>query len=199
MKSPYEPLNWLVAGEPATESPPWVICLVRACSLSWLTCVWLCWISFSYSRRPQLGHGCVGQEPVHGHSPQVDVLLPQPSHYWSASAPNGWRRSNLWSWICKLGLCSCLGTWRSSCGCTFGSAHKRTWCGKIMRNTVALGASLAICHLDFSLGKCASKHLCAQRQEVVDFNVKMARAGYDYAKENFKTPQQRINCASNSC
>lgn len=58
----------------------------------------------------------------------------------------------------------------------------------IMRNTVALGASVAIMGYDISLLEQVIAEAFAKKgQEVVAHNVKIARVGYDYVLQNMKT------------
>lgn len=56
----------------------------------------------------------------------------------------------------------------------------------LMRNTVALGASFGMMNYDFSfVEKVLADTFARKGQDVVDYNVKVARAGYDYAALNF--------------
>jgi 2-oxoglutarate ferredoxin oxidoreductase subunit alpha len=58
---------------------------------------------------------------------------------------------------------------------------------KLVQNTVALGAMLNIMGVGFEvLEEALELQFGRKGQEVVDENVKMARAGYDYAKSNFE-------------
>lgn len=62
---------------------------------------------------------------------------------------------------------------------------------KIMRNTVAIGASLALLGADFKiLEDVINLTFGAKKgkQAVAEINVKAARAGYDYIKKNFPEP-----------
>ncbi|MFH0889895.1 MAG: 2-oxoacid:acceptor oxidoreductase subunit alpha [Candidatus Aenigmatarchaeota archaeon] len=57
----------------------------------------------------------------------------------------------------------------------------------IVRNTVAIGASCAVVGLDFSFVKDSlSEEFKSKGAEIVEMNVKAAKAGYDYIKKNFK-------------
>ena len=57
---------------------------------------------------------------------------------------------------------------------------------KLVQNTVALGAMMHLLGVDFGILEDAlTIQFKRKGQEVVDENVKMARAGYDYAKDNF--------------
>ncbi len=56
----------------------------------------------------------------------------------------------------------------------------------LMRNTVALGASFGMMNYDFSyVEKVLADTFARKGQEVVDYNIKVARAGYDFAAQNF--------------
>lgn len=56
----------------------------------------------------------------------------------------------------------------------------------LMRNTVALGASFGMMKFDFSwVEKVLADTFLRKGQEVVDYNIKVARAGFDYAINNF--------------
>lgn len=58
---------------------------------------------------------------------------------------------------------------------------------KVMRNTVALAASAAIAGLEFAYIQSVIESTFARKGKgVVDFNVNVAKAGYDYAIENLK-------------
>src|SRR5690606_15678679 len=57
---------------------------------------------------------------------------------------------------------------------------------KVIQNTVALGAILAICGLDFAtLETTLQREFGRKGQAVVDENVDAARAGFEYAQANF--------------
>lgn len=58
--------------------------------------------------------------------------------------------------------------------------------GKIMSNTVALGAALGLVKYDFEvLAKLLREHF-GKKGEIAEANVKAARAGYDFAQRQFK-------------
>ncbi|MBI4895204.1 MAG: 2-oxoacid:acceptor oxidoreductase subunit alpha [Candidatus Aenigmarchaeota archaeon] len=60
--------------------------------------------------------------------------------------------------------------------------------GKIMRNTVAIGASFGLLDFDVDILDSVIKDTFGKKGEVVvENNIKAARAGYDYAKEHFST------------
>ncbi len=58
---------------------------------------------------------------------------------------------------------------------------------KIMINTVATGAAMGMLDYDFNLlADVLSEEFGRKGKDVVESNVKAARAGYDYAKENYR-------------
>lgn len=58
---------------------------------------------------------------------------------------------------------------------------------KVIQNTISLGVIMYLLNMDFEILKQAlTQQLQKKGQEVVDENVKAARAGYDYASANFK-------------
>ena len=57
---------------------------------------------------------------------------------------------------------------------------------KVMRNSVSLGASIGLINYDFDLLKSVIEDAFEKKgEEIVDMNIKIAKAGYDYVKENF--------------
>lgn len=64
---------------------------------------------------------------------------------------------------------------------------KETSGKKVMRNTVSLGATVAIIDYDFSILESVIKDVFRKKgSEVVNKNINAAKAGYDYAKKNYK-------------
>ncbi len=63
-------------------------------------------------------------------------------------------------------------------------------CGKdMMRNTVSLGASLAIIDYDFDVLAGVLADIFGDKgKEIVEQNISSAKAGYDYVKEKYKAP-----------
>ncbi len=59
--------------------------------------------------------------------------------------------------------------------------------GKIMRNTVALGATMALLDFDMEIfdGVIRDNFGTKKGEAIVDANIKAAKAGYDYIKKNF--------------
>lgn len=63
---------------------------------------------------------------------------------------------------------------------------KDTGGNKIYANSVAVGAAMGLLCLDFNvLATVLSSIFKKKGQEIVDNNIKVARAGYDYAKDNY--------------
>jgi 2-oxoglutarate/2-oxoacid ferredoxin oxidoreductase subunit alpha len=58
----------------------------------------------------------------------------------------------------------------------------------IMQNTVATGAFMCLTELPLeSLEKALQERFSKKKQDVIDANIEAARAGYEYAKQNFKS------------
>ena len=58
---------------------------------------------------------------------------------------------------------------------------------KLMMNTVALGACVAVVDYDFDLlASVIKEQFTGKGDEIVNVNINSARAGYDYVKKNFK-------------
>ena len=61
--------------------------------------------------------------------------------------------------------------------------------GEIMFNTVALGASMGVLHLDFAILQDLLTKIWARKgQKVVDANVAAAKAGYEFSQAALKAP-----------
>jgi 2-oxoglutarate/2-oxoacid ferredoxin oxidoreductase subunit alpha len=64
---------------------------------------------------------------------------------------------------------------------------------KLIQNTISLGVILSLLKMDFELLEQAlSLQLKKKGQEVVDENVNAARAGYEYANENFQAHPETV-------
>ncbi|MBI3980911.1 2-oxoacid:acceptor oxidoreductase subunit alpha [Candidatus Microgenomates bacterium] len=68
----------------------------------------------------------------------------------------------------------------------------------LMRNTVALGASIAVLGMDFSLlEEMLRKEFERKGEEVVNLNINIAKAGYAFVLDNLKqTPRFKLNRSS---
>ncbi len=63
---------------------------------------------------------------------------------------------------------------------------KNSGADRLMRNTVAMGASMAILAYDLTILDELFKEVFADKgQEVIDLNIRAAKAGFDYIKEHF--------------
>src|SRR3989344_5693521 len=60
---------------------------------------------------------------------------------------------------------------------------------EIMSNTVALGASIGLLDGDFEILSKVIEDVFGGKKEVVDINIKTAKAGFDFIKNNFKEPK----------
>ena len=64
---------------------------------------------------------------------------------------------------------------------------------KIIQNTISLGAIMSLLGMDFALlEKALTDGLLRKGQDVVDENVKAAKAAFDYASENFSAYPQSV-------
>ncbi len=189
-----EPLTWMVGGEAGYGISTMGASFARICTRAGL-------YVHGYGEYPSLirgGHNTaavrVGREPVTSHGNTVDILLALNREtidlhlaemaegaaviydgetiVWDASQANP-----------SLRLVSV----------PLARITKELEADRVMRNTVALGASLAVFGFEFShMEEIMTRTFGRKGQEVVDFNVKLARAGYDYVQttyaEGFPTP-----------
>ncbi|MBT4631534.1 2-oxoacid:acceptor oxidoreductase subunit alpha [Candidatus Peregrinibacteria bacterium] len=181
----YKHLSWLVGGEAGYGITTMGQMFARACSRAGLNV-------FGYAEYPSLirgGHNTamitVGSDKVHAHSNKIDILLALNEdtlnkHLGSMSEGGVViydDESLNWDETSNLGL-----TWVSI---PLARITKELEAQKIMRNTVALGASFAVMGMDFSFVSNVLETTFARKgQEVVDFNVKVAKAGYDHVNSN---------------
>lgn len=64
----------------------------------------------------------------------------------------------------------------------------------IMRNNVALGATVFLLQGDFSVfDRVVRDVFSSAKPEIIDLNIKVASAGFDFAQKNFKEPLQGIS------
>jgi 2-oxoglutarate ferredoxin oxidoreductase subunit alpha len=65
---------------------------------------------------------------------------------------------------------------------------------EVMRNNVALGAATFLLQADFSVfEKVIRDVFSSAKPEIVDLNIKVALAGFEFAQKNFKKPLQKIS------
>lgn len=58
--------------------------------------------------------------------------------------------------------------------------------GEIMRNTVTMGATMALINLPLSILEKIIKELFASKPDVIESNLKAIKLGYEYVKNNYK-------------
>lgn len=187
-KTVHDHLSWMVGGEAGYGITTMGQMFARACTRAGLN-------TMGYAEYPSLirgGHNTamvrVGVEPVRSHTDKVDILLALNKDcidlHLDKMSPGGvviyddesmdWDTSTLDPKI-QLGKVP------------LARIVKELGANRIMRNTVALGASFALLNLDFKWVESVLESTFSRKgQEVVDFNIKVARAGYDHLEQNFK-------------
>ncbi len=191
MKSVYEPLTWLVGGEAGYGITTMGQMFARACSRGGLNV-------FGYVEYPSLirgGHNTamvrVAKEKVHAHSDKIDIMLALNKEtidlHRGEMAEGGV--------IIYDGESVSLGEdekTRLRRGVTLFSVPlakitKDLGAERVMRNTVALGACFSVMGLGFDPVENVLETTFERKgKEVVEFNVKVAKAGFEYAAQNFK-------------
>ncbi len=189
MKSIYEPLTWLVGGEAGYGITTMGQMFARACARGGLNV-------FGYVEYPSLirgGHNLAmvrtAKDKVHAHSDKVDIML----------ALNQQTIDLHTSEMAEGGVIIYDGEAIALDAAKFGGLRlvsvpmaritKELNAERVMRNTVALGASFAIMGLGFApVENVLTTTFERKGQEVVDYNVKVAKAGFDYVVENYKEP-----------
>lgn len=192
MKSVYEPLTWLVGGEAGYGITTMGETFARVCSRAGLHV-------HGYGEYPSLirgGHNTamvrVSPERVLAHSDKIDLLMvlnrETLDFHLNEMAEGGAviydGESVVWDYAKdeeavsrKLRIVSV----------PLARLTKELEADRVMRNTVALGASFGILDFDFSyVEQILADTFARKGKEVVDYNIKVARAGYNYVKENFK-------------
>lgn len=199
MKSVYEPLTWLVGGEAGYGISTMGATFARICTRAGL-------FVQGYGEYPSLirgGHNTagvrVGREAVTSHGDTIDILLALNRQtidlHLAEMAPGGaivydgetivWDTSALASdpRTSKLRLVSV----------PLARITKELEADRVMRNTVALGASLAVFGFEFShIEEIMTRTFAKKGPEVIEHNVKVARGGFDYVHstyaDGFPTP-----------
>lgn len=175
----YDPLTWLVGGEAGYGITTMGQMFARACCRAGLEV-------FGYAEYPSLirgGHNTamvrVHEQPVLAHSDKVDLML----------ALNKETIDLHLDEMAEGGVIIYDGEsveWEGAKGIQAVSVPlarlvKELEGQRIMRNTVGFGASFALAGLPFEyIASVLETTFSRKGQEVVDFNVKMAKAGYDY-------------------
>ncbi len=178
MKNLYEPLTWLVGGEAGYGIATMGQMFARACCRAGLNV-------FGYAEYPSLirgGHNTaqvrVGEKKVHGHSDKIDVLIALNEETVSLHVDE----------MAEGGVVIYDGQIEVPDGVRLISVPlaeitSELGASGIMRNTVALAASAKVVGLDFEFIESVIESSFARKgQEVVDFNIKVAKAGYDHVE-----------------
>ncbi|QQR54701.1 2-oxoacid:acceptor oxidoreductase subunit alpha [Candidatus Peregrinibacteria bacterium] len=194
MKSVYEPLTWMVGGEAGYGISTMGASFARICTRAGL-------FVHGYGEYPSLirgGHNTaavrVSYEPVTSHGDKVDILLAlnkeTVNEHLHEMAENGaviydneampWDTSAVKPTLRLVAV-------------PLARLTKELGADRVMRNTVALGASLAVFGFEFShIEEIMTRTFLRKGQDVVDYNIKVARAGFDYVhttySDGFPTP-----------
>ncbi len=185
MTTKHNHFTWMVGGEAGYGITTMGQMFSRACTQSGL-------YAFGYVEYPSLirgGHNTamvrVGSNPVHSHSDKVDMLLALNKETVDLHV----NEMNPGGVIIYDGENVILSEKREDvlyASVPLGKITKELGAQALMRNTVALGASFGMMKYDFKyLEKVLADTFGRKGQEVVDYNVKVARTGYDYAIANF--------------
>jgi 2-oxoglutarate ferredoxin oxidoreductase subunit alpha len=187
MKDIYEPVTWLVAGEAGYGISTMGATFARICTRAGL-------YVHGYGEYPSLirgGHNTagvrVGYEPVTSHSDKIDILLALNRNAIDFQIPemqpNGiviYDGESL-VWDVKIAPPSLR-----LCDVPLARITKELEADRVMRNTVALGASLAVFGFEFShMEEMLQRMFGRKGPEVVQHNLNVAKAGYDYVNEHF--------------
>lgn len=187
MNSVYEPLTWVVGGEAGYGISTMGASFARICTRAGL-------FVHGYGEYPSLirgGHNIasvrVGYEPVTSHGNKIDILLALNKEtvdlHLAEMMEHGaviydgevmpWDTSAVMPTLRLVSV-------------PLARLTKELGADRVMRNTVALGASLAVFGFEFShIEEIMTRTFGRKGQEVVDFNVKVARAGFDYVHTQF--------------
>ncbi len=185
MTTKHNHFTWMVGGEAGYGITTMGQMFSRACTQSGL-------YAFGYVEYPSLirgGHNTamvrVGSNPVHSHSDKVDMLLALNKETVDLHV----HEMSVGGVIIYDGENVILSEKREDvlyASIPLGKITKELGAQALMRNTVALGASFGMMKYDFKyLEKVLADTFGRKGQEVVDYNVKVARTGYDYAIANF--------------
>lgn len=183
--SKHNHFTWMVGGEAGYGITTMGQMFSRACTQSGL-------YAFGYVEYPSLirgGHNTamvrVGSNPVHSHSNKVDMLLALNKETVDLHV----NEMSVGGVIIYDGENVILDNQREGilyASVPLGKITKELGAQALMRNTVALGASFGMMKYDFKyLEKVLGDTFGRKGQEVVDYNVKVAKTGYDYAIANF--------------
>lgn len=192
MKNLYDPLTWLVGGEAGYGIMTMGQMFARACARAHLHI-------HGYPEYPSLirgGHNTamvrVGASKVHAHTDKIDVLIALNKE----TVDLHLEEMNAGGVVIFDGQSVSLelADLRSDvhyASVPFADITKELGADRIMRNMVAFSASAAIAGLPFEYVESVIVTTFNRKgPEVVDFNVKLARAGYDYA-QNLGVPFEK--------
>lgn len=197
-KNVYEPLTWLVGGEAGYGITTMGQMFARACARAGLNV-------FGYTEYPSLirgGHNIAmvrtSKEKVYAHSDKIDILLALNKEtidlHLHEMAENGviiFDNESIDLSEEILEKCKFYPVPLARITNEFGG-------DRIMKNTVALGASFAIIGLGFGPVENVLQTTFARKgPEVVAHNVAVARGGFDYVEQNFKeTFHKKVSAVS---
>ncbi len=196
MKSVYEPLTWLVGGEAGYGITTMGQMFARACARGGLNV-------FGYVEYPSLirgGHNTAQVRTAVGtvaaHSDKIDIMLALNKEtidlHVGEMAEGGVIIYDGETVVLDSDAYAGL----KLISVPMARITKELEADRVMRNTVALGASFAIMGLGFApvenvLGTTFER----KGPEVVGYNVKVAKAGFDYVVENVKEPFKKTIAA----
>lgn len=189
MKTVYEPLTWLVGGEAGYGITTMGQMFARACARGGLHV-------FGYVEYPSLirgGHNIAmvrtSKDPVLAHSDKIDIMLALNREtidlHLSEMAENGviiYDGESIPLDGVDLGAVRAISV-------PLARITKELGAERVMRNTVALGASFAIMGIGFEpVENVLTTTFERKGPEVVAHNVSVAKAGFDYVAEHAKEP-----------
>ncbi len=189
MKSVYEPLTWLVGGEAGYGITTMGQMFARACARGGLNV-------FGYVEYPSLirgGHNTAqvrtSAGPVGAHSEKIDILLALNKETIDLNAP----QMSEGGVIIYDGETVVLDATKYAglklVSVPMARITKELSADRVMRNTVALGASFGIMGLGFEpVENVLNTTFERKGADVVGFNVSVAKAGFDYVAANYKEP-----------
>jgi len=186
VKNLYDHLTWMVGGEAGYGITTMGQMFARACARAHYSV-------FGYPEYPSLirgGHNTaqvrVGKSDVNAHSDKMDVLLALNEEtvdlHLDEMAEGGVIIYDGQSVQLDAEKIRAAGLHLASV--PLADITKELGADRVMRNTVALAASAAIVGLPFEfIQSVIESNFARKGKEVVDFNIKVARAGYDHATE----------------
>jgi len=199
MKSVYEPLTWLVGGEAGYGITTMGQMFARACARGGLNV-------FGYVEYPSLirgGHNTAmvrtAQGTVHAHSDKIDIMLALNKEtidlHLSEMAEGGviiYDGETISIDSGKEGTTGLRPGGVRLVSVPLARITKELDADRVMRNTVALGASFAMMGVGFEPVENVLQTTFGRKgEEVVAHNIAVARAGFDYVIANVKEVAQK--------